>query len=172
MLDVRLVPDLPEDAFAFVSLCGGLGEGGKCLSPGLGADGSLRFVELVAIVEDVEDSDVASGAAFGQGIVAGSLEVVLAFLPLDAAPAKVHPDELEAAIADQIEILGLATEMNVGPEAVGHSQLRQRDCADRGEGKKAQEEKCCGKLFDPWLAEFENGPGGVLCSWIAHLVHP
>jgi len=49
-----------------------------------------------------------------------------------------------------------------GPEAIGHGQLRQRDCAYRGKGEKAQEEKCCGKLFDPWLAEFGIGVRGIL----------
>ena len=100
LLYVRLVPDFPEDAFALVPFCGGFGEGGEGPAALLGTDGATGFIELVAVVEDVEDANASFGATGGQGIIADFLEFIGVFFPLDAGPGKVHSDELKAGIAD------------------------------------------------------------------------
>ncbi len=85
----------------------GLGECGKSLASFFRTDGLFGFVEVITVVEYVDDADASFGAAFGEGVVAGPLEVVIAFFPLDTAPAQVHSDELKAAIADQVKVFGV-----------------------------------------------------------------
>ena len=63
------------------------------------------------------------------------------FFPLDTAPAQVHSDEFEAAVADQVKVCGIAGEMDIDAEAVGNGQFRQWNCSDSRNDRYAQEKE-------------------------------
>ena len=131
-LDVRLVPDLPQEALAGVARHGGRGPAGVggAEPGGAGAAGQRVAVAgvgvvRVAVVEDEQRAQAVALERRHQPVVGA--EVVLARLALGARPRQVHPHPAEAGVADHRQLARLRVgEVDVHPEAVRRTGGRQR----------------------------------------------
>ena len=83
----------------------------------------LSAFDTITIVEDIENADSAPCASFREGVVARLLEIMDALLPLHPGPAQVHSDDLEPAVADEIQVLRVAAKVDIHAEALGNSQF-------------------------------------------------
>lgn len=153
--DVRFIPDLPDDAATLVMLRGGGRPArkrrhafrmlrGRRVALLVAADGIPRellvLVERVRVIQNIQRPQSASLQVGGQFVV--GREIMLPAPALDAGPAKIHANEFEAGLPDQIEVpLVPAHEMDVHAHALRQNQRRQISGANRPDAP-AQQKHC------------------------------
>jgi hypothetical protein len=136
--DIRLVPDLPQDASPLVMLGrrGGPSRKGRdavrlarrrdrrhFLAGDRIDAGNRVFVQRIRVVEDIQRSQSAFLQVLRQFVVL--VPVVLTLGPFGPAPGEIHADEFEPGGGDQVEVLfAAAHEMNVDSDTLGTLQAR------------------------------------------------
>ena len=132
LVQIRLVPDLPDDAR--IAVVGG-GPGGEAGEGGAALRRRVRripaAVEIVAVVEDEDEADAVLRHRLHQRIVGA--EVVLPPLTLHLVPEEIHPHEADAQIGQARHLLrGGTGEVDVDPPRLRHDRLRQHPAAGMG----------------------------------------